>query len=537
MAAPSTAARKREGTPMSLLAAATTLGDVLRGHAVQRPHKVALETLSGGATTFLQLNERVNRLCDAVSRLGVHRGARAAILSRNRPEYIEVYGLSKTGLIVVPLNWRLAPAELAKLIAHSAPEVVFVDDEHRHIIDGLRAQFPSVRHFIAIGLGGEGWRGYEELLASGRANEPQQVASAGDVLCLIYTSGTTGAPKGVAITHAGALGNARTAAGEMLELTEQDHTMAVMPLFHAGGMWYHLFPSLASGCSNLLLSEFDPGTVLQELEARRISNVHLVPTMIGALLAHPSAGQADLSHVRLLFYAASSMPADLLRRAMAAFPSCGFAQGYGSTEGGIITVLDPVAHRRARAPDGEHLLLSCGRPCGGHGLRIVHGDGGELSRPGAVGEIEVRSADIMLGYWRNEEATRAVLRDGWLKTGDLGYFDAEGFLYIVDRKNDMVVTGGENVFPAEVEGVLYKDPDVLEAAVFGVPDPVWVQKVVAAVVLRPGVSITEQVLIQRLRSRLAAYKCPKAIHFVSSLPKSAVGKVLRKDLRKQFGTS
>lgn len=520
---------------MSTISSAATFGDILRGHAAERPHKVALETLQGAATTFGDLNARVNRLNNAVAALGVQKGVRAAILSRNRPEYVEVYGLSKSGLIVVPLNWRLAASELGKLLAHSQPEILFVDEEHRALAESLREQLPFVRHFVAVGKGGAGWMDYEDLLATADAGEPARAAQPQDVLCLIYTSGTTGAPKGVAITHAGALGNARTAVGEMLGLVDQDHTMAVMPLFHAGGMWYHLFPSVAAGCTTLLLSDFEPGTVLRELEAKRITNVHLVPTMIGALLAHPASATADLSHVRLLFYAASSMPADLLRRAMDAFPACGFAQGYGSTEGGIISVLDPAAHRRARDPEGEHLLLSCGRPCSGHLVRIVDADSLPVEQ-GGVGEIELRSPDIMQGYWRNDEANGAVLRAGWLTTGDLGYFDAEGFLYIVDRKNDMVVTGGENVFPAEVESALYRDHDVLEAAVFGIPDPLWVEMVVAAVVLRPGATASEQALIQRLLSQLAAYKCPKAIYFTSSLPKSAVGKVLRKELRNHYGS-
>lgn len=519
---------------MSIVSTAATLGDVLRGHAAERPRKLALETPQGGTVTFGELNERVNRLNNAVADLGVAKGARVAILSRNRPEYVEIYGLSKSGLIVVPLNWRLAPAELLKLLAHSEPEILFVDEQHRELADTLRDQLPFVRHFVAVGENGHGWLGYEDLLASADGSEPAVAVQPDDVLCLIYTSGTTGAPKGVTITHGGAMGNARTAVGEMLRLTEQDRTMAVMPLFHVGGMWYHLFPSIAAGCTTVLLSEFDPGTVLRELEARRITNVHLVPTMVGALLAHPKTATADLSQLRLLFYAASSMPADLLRRAMEAFPSCGFAQAYGSTEAGIVSVLDPAAHRRARKASSEHLLLSCGRPCSWHAVRIVdHHD--QPVATGAVGEIEVRSADIMKGYWRNAEATSGVVRDGWLKTGDLGYFDAEGFLYIVDRKNDMVVTGGENVFPTEVEGVLYRDPDVLEAAVFGIPDPLWVEKVVAAVVLKPGSTASADELIQRLRTQLAGYKCPKAIYFTPSLPKSAVGKVLRKELRRQYG--
>lgn len=519
---------------MNVLTNARTLGDVLRGHARQRPDKVAFETLGGQQITFGAFDQRVNQLNNAAAELGLAKGSRAAILSRNRPEYVEVYGLSKSGVIVVPLNWRLAAGELVKLIAHSAPEILFVDETHRELIDTIRADLPSVRHFVVFGESRTGWVSYEQLLDAASDSDPNVAVDPADVLCLIYTSGTTGAPKGVAITHAGAMGNARTAASEMLWLTEQDHTMAVMPLFHAGGMWYHLFPSIATGCTTLLLSEFEPGTVLRELADRHISNVHLVPTMISALLAHPAASTADLSDVRLLFYAASSMPAELLRRAMKAFPACGFAQAYGSTEAGVVTVLDPEAHRRARDAQGEHLLQSCGRPFSRHEVRVVDHNDAALPQ-GDIGEIEVRSADLMQGYWHNDAATQSAMVDGWLRTGDLGYFDAEGYLYIVDRKNDMVVTGGENVFPTEVEGALFRDPDVQEAAVFGIPDPMWVEKVVAAVVLKPDSNTTADELIHRLRMQLAPYKCPKAIFFTSTLPKSAVGKVLRKELRKQYG--
>jgi acyl-CoA synthetase (AMP-forming)/AMP-acid ligase II len=273
--------------------------------------------------------------------------------------------------------------------------------------------------------------------------------------------------------------------------------------------------------------------VLRALEIHRITNVHLVPTMISALLALPEVQAADLSALRLLFYAASSMPAELLRRAMQSLPGCAFVQSYGSTEGGMVSVLDPQAHRQAREPAGEHLLLSCGKPCAQREVRIVGAAGAVLSSR-EIGEFEVRSPDMMLGYWNNADATAGVLQSGWLKTGDLGYADEEGYLYIVDRKNDMIITGGENVYPTEVEGVLYRDPAVQDAAVFGIPDPVWVEKVVAAVVLKPGASATEQEIIDRTRSRLAGYKCPKAVCFVSSLPKNGAGKVLRAELRRQF---
>jgi acyl-CoA synthetase (AMP-forming)/AMP-acid ligase II len=520
---------------MNPLSDALTFGDVVRGQASVRPEKIAFQTLDGRSVSFGDFNRRVNRLNNAVAQLGLAKGARVAILSRNRPEYVEAYGLSKSGFIVVPLNWRLAASELAKLIQHSAPELLIVDQYHRELVDGIKGILPAGIHCVLLDEARPGWASYEEILAAAPTSEPVSIAQASDVLCLIYTSGTTGAPKGVAVTHAAALGNCRTSAIEMLQLQEHDMTMAVMPLFHAGGMWYHLFPSFATGCTTLVLPEFEPGIVLKELEARRITNVHLVPTMISALLAHPAAASADLSCIRLLFYAASSMPPDLLRRAMQTFPRCGFAQAYGSTEAGVVTVLDPRAHERAQLPEGEHLLASCGRAFSGHEVRLVDDAQREVGQ-GAIGEIEVRSPDLMQGYWLNEEATRAALVGGWLKTGDLGHFDAEGYLYIVDRKNDMVVTGGENVFPTEVEAHLYRDPDILEAAVFGVPDPQWVEKVVAAVVLKPGASVSGDELIKRLRGQLAAYKCPKTIYFTSTLPKSAVGKILRKELRKEYGS-
>lgn len=512
------------------------MGEVLGQQGRAWPAKIAFETVEGASVTFDAFHDRVNRLCNAVAALGLVHGDRIAILSRNRPEYVEAYGASQSGLIVVPLNWRLAAAELQKLIAHSAPKLIVVDVPHHDLVDGLRASLPGVAHFVLLGVAAPGWIAYEDLLAKAAATTPSQLAAPEDILALIYTSGTTGAPKGVAISHSAAMGNSRTAANGMLVLTDRDRTMAVMPLFHVGGMWYHLFPSFSAGCTTLILPEFSPGTVLEEIERRQITNVHLVPTMVGALLAHPGVERASLSSLRVLFYAASSMPPDILRRAMHTFPSCAFAQGYGSTEAGFVTGLDAAAHRRAGTPEGQHLLGSCGQPFPGRAVRLVDDAQCEVEE-GGVGEIEVFSPDVMKGYWLNDEATRTVLGDdGWLKTGDLGRFDAEGFLYIVDRKNDMVVTGGENVYPTEVEAFLYRDADVLEAAVFGIPDAQWVEKVVAAVVLKPGARVGADDLIARLRLQLAAYKCPKAIHFTTTLPKSAVGKILRKELRKQYGS-
>lgn len=522
-----------------------TLGDVVRFHAMHRPNKAAFETPSGRSVSFGQLDRRVDHLCAALGRWGLSKGDRVAILSRNRSEYIEIFGASRAGFIVVPLNWRLTEEELSRLLAHSAPKVLFVDEPYLELIEHLRPRLQGICHFVSLGPSRQDWAEYETLThgpvgtsAEGSPDHlPGNVANAlpDDVLCLVYTSGTTGLPKGVMLTHRGLMDNCRASAVS-LALTDSDHSVAVLPLFHVGGMWYHLFPCFASGCTTLLLPEFEPGALLSELAAKKITNVHVVPTMLNAMLNHPQAQTADLSHLRVIFYAASSMPAELLRRAMHCFRQCGFVQGYGSTEAGMVTALSAADHVRASKPEEERLLSSCGRALPGREVRIVDGAGLVLPQE-QVGEIETRTPGAMAGYWHDTAATARAMDGDWLRTGDLGYTDGEGYVYLVDRKNDMVVTGGENVYPTEVESYFYEDQDVLEAAVFGVPDPQWVERVVAAVVLRPGVQTTEQALIQRMRSRLSAYKCPKNIFFTTELPKSGAGKVLRKELRKRYGAS
>lgn len=513
---------------------ASSMGEVLDANWQQRPDKLALTTPGGRGITFAQLNRRVNRLCRALTAEGIRPGDRVAMLSYNRPEYMEVFGLSRTGLVIVPLNWRLSVPELLRLIRHSGSRVLVFEEEFAGVVEQLRPQLEGVDHYIVIGTARQGWLEYESLAASGPDTPAQYSAKPDDVLCIVYTSGTTGAPKGVKITHRGALENCRTEAEEILSLTEDDVALAVLPLFHVGGMWYHLFPSFATGCTSVLMPHFEAEKLLQTLEDFEVTNVHLVPTMVGALLNHPRMGQYKLQHLRLIFYAASSMPAELLRRAMQSFPQCSFSQGYGSTEAGTVTGLFPEDHIRAQNPKYEYLLSSCGRAFKGRQIRLLDASDREV-RVGEIGELVVRSPAVMAGYWNDEAATMAAMQAGWVRTGDLARCDDEGYYYIIDRKNDMVVTGGENVYPTEVESHLYADPRVLEAAVFGVPDVKWVERVVAAVVLKPGREASPEDLMQSLRSRLAAYKCPKEIHLVSDLPKSGAGKVLRKELRKQYG--
>jgi acyl-CoA synthetase (AMP-forming)/AMP-acid ligase II len=502
--------------------------DAVRAVATAFPDKTALVG-ENHSLTFSAIDRRMNRLANGLAALGIQPGERVAVLSRNRPEAFEAYGASKAGLIVLPLNWRLARDELLHPLSDGEPTVILAGPEFGDLIDALRPQLPSVHFYIRFGASSAGWLSYEDLLAQASAADPKAQPNASDVLCLMYTSGTTGKPKGAMLTHGGLMRNCRAAADWMLGLKPTDVALAAMPLFHVGGMWYHLFPAFVSGCTTILAPEFSPANILMLLERNGVTYSHFVPTMISALVNHPEVNKTDLSKMRIVYYAASTMPVELLRQAMATFPHCEFMQGYGSTEGGMITALTAEDHREAVATnDHAARLSSCGRALHCE-VEIRDADAT------GVGEVAVRSDRTMSGYWRNPAATKAVMDDGWFRTGDLGTIDQDGYLTIADRKHDMIVSGGENIYPREVEDALGQDPSILEAAVFGLPDPHWVEKVMAAVVLRPGHSATPDELRDRVRSRLTGYKCPKQIFICDDLPKSGAGKVLKRQLRKTFG--
>lgn len=508
-------------------------GDIARLNAAAFGDKPAFVS-AGTSVSFAEVNARINRLDNALAGLGLAHGDRVAVLSRNRPELFEVYGVAKGGLVAVPLNWRLTARELLHPLKDSRPHAIVAEPDFTTIIDALRPELASVRHFIVLGEARDGWSAYESVLAEASADEPRFEVNPEAALCLTYSSGTTGVPKGAIITHRGALNNCRAMIEDMLKLTPDDIALAVMPLFHVGGMWYHLFPSYASGGTTIMLSEFDPRAVLAAIEERGVTQVHLVPTMIGALLDEPGVRDRDLERLQTLYYAASSIPLALLNRAMEVFRHCGFIQSFGSTEAGSVTALLPEDHVAAVSdPANAGRLLSCGRAFGGAKVEIRDASGASVAQ-GSIGEIAVRSDRTMAGYWRNPDATAQTLVDGWLYTGDLGYLDSAGYLYIVDRKHDLIVTGGENVYPREVEDILYQDANLAEVAVFAIPDPKWVERVAAAVVLKPGRTTTAEEIRRRAAQGLASYKCPKTVLFVDSLPKNATGKVLKKELRRQY---
>ncbi len=511
-------------------------GDIARLNASVFPDKPAF--VSGqGAITFSQVNARINQLNNALAALGLVAGDRVAILSRNRPEYFEVYGSAKSGLITVPLNWRLASRELLHTIKDSRPTVIVAEPGFTATIDALRTELPGVRDYIVFAdttAATAGWSAYETLLAGSSPDEPHAALHPDDALCLIYSSGTTGEPKGAVLTHRRAINTCRAIVQDMLKLTRDDVGLSVMPWFHAGGMWYHLFPSFASGGTTVVLPEFDPGAVLTAIEAQGVTQVHVVPTMIAVLLDQPDVQAKDLKRLRLIKYAASSIPLPVLKSALQAFKGCGFIQSYGLTEMGAVTALMPEDHVVALNDAAkEHLLLSCGRAMPGVTIAIRDGEGNPIG-PGEIGDITVQGDRVMESYWENPAMTEKTVVNGWLFTGDMGYLDAAGYLYIVDRKHDMIVTGGENVYPREVEDILYENPDLAEVAVFAIPDPKWVERVAAAVVLKPGRSTSAEEVRSRAAQRLAPYKCPKTVLFVDRLPKNATGKILKKELRRQY---
>jgi long-chain acyl-CoA synthetase len=505
-----------------------TIGDVYRGNAARYGDKPAFIMPDGRARTFASLYERATRLGNALLARGLKPGDRVGILSRNRIEYVEAYGVSTAGLIALPLNWRLSPRELQIVLTNAEPAALIVDPSFMPVIDELRGALPFVRLFLGLDNGAEGFESYDDAVASGASQAAGIAVAPEATACLLYTSGTTGIPKGAELTHRGLLLNCAAAIDEMFRFTDADITLAPMPFFHVGGMWYHLFPSFAAGCTTVIMPQFDPQGVLTLMARHRVTNTHLVPTMIHALLEQPNIGSFDLSALQMMFYAASSMPVETLKRATATF-TCDFAQGYGSTEAGMVTCLTPDDHRKARA-GLEDLLLACGRPLSNVAVKLAPPDNAEDA---GIGEILVKSPMTMARYWRNPDATAATIQDEWLRTGDLGRIDGEGYLTILDRKSDMIVTGGENVYPREVEDILLQDADILEVAVFDLPDDRWVQKVVAAVVPR-GSAFDPTALLARARHKLAGYKCPKEIFVTDSLPKNAAGKVLRKVLRENY---
>jgi long-chain acyl-CoA synthetase len=492
------------------------VADVIRRHAARRPEAVAL-VHGERELTYGELDERSNRLAQALLAGGVGAGTRVAYLDRSSPEVVELlFAASKIGAVLVPLNWRLAVPELRAVLDDARARLLIAGPTFRDVAERVPAP-----ELIVVG------EGYERRLAAHEPRDPGGRGAAGDVIVQMYTSGTTGVPKGVLTTHGNLAVTAQTS--RRWAFDERSVSLTPLPMFHIGGIGW-AYCGLWHGATTVLVSEFEPTAVLDVLERRRVTNAVLVPTMLQMLSAVPGAAERDYSALRSIAYGAAPITTPVLKAAMRTF-GCALFGLYGLTEstGGVVA-LEPEDHD----PGGprEHLLRSAGRPYPWVELRIADPATGTPLGTGAVGEVWLRGPNVTPGYFNRPAETAAALTpDGWLRTGDGGYLDEDGYLFLTDRIKDMIVSGGENVYPVEVEEALAQHADVADVAVIGVPDPRWGEGVKAVVVARPGRRPPPDELIAFARERLAGYKLPRSVEFVDELPRTSSGKVLKRELR------
>jgi long-chain acyl-CoA synthetase len=492
--------------------------DVVREHADQRGDHIAIRA-ADRALTYAQLDERSNRLAHALRALGVREGSRVAHLDRTGLEVVELlFATSKLGAVIVPLNWRLAPPELRAIVTDARPRVVLAGETYAEVAADLARE----QEVVILG------DAYERLIAAHDPIDPGGGSGApGDTVLQMYTSGTTGVPKGVLTTHRNLA--AAAASSSLWRFDEDTISMTPLPMFHVGGIgWAYL--GLWNGATTILVRDFDADAVLETLERELVTNAVLVPTMLQRLTAVEGAAERDYSALRSIAYGASPITTPVLKAALRTF-RCQLFGVYGLTEstGGVVQ-LDPADHD----PEGprEGLLRAAGRPLPWVELRVVHTQSGTDRAPREIGEVWLRAPNVMAGYFERPEETAAALTpDGWLRTGDGGYLDEDGYLFLTDRIKDMIVSGGENVYPVEVEEALAHHPDVAEVAVIGVPDERWGETVKALVVPRSRRTPTADELVEFARTRLAGYKLPRSIEFVDDLPRTATGKVLKRELR------
>ncbi|MEM7666957.1 MAG: fatty acid--CoA ligase [Pseudomonadota bacterium] len=507
--------------------------DIVREHARNQGDTAAF-TYGDEVITFAELNEGSNRVANALSALGVRKGERVAFLGKNHPLYFEAFiGAAKIGAVMTPVNWRLAPPEVAYILANCEARVTFIGEGFADILAQIRSDTPDVEQVIGIDAPDHSGTDYR-IWRDGFSPKPI-IADVGldDDALQLYTSGTTGRPKGAVITH-GSILSSRDAAGQgemrqWQEPVEGDVTLLAMPCFHISGTGTGI-TTMVAGTNAIVLPEYDPTRALDLIENFNISKIFLVPAAIQILLNHPRSKEVDFSRLQYITYGASPIPLELMKQAMDVL-GCGFVQMYGMTEtSGTIVALDPEDH----VPEGSPRMRSVGTPLPGVEIKIID-EAGEEVPVGTVGEIATRSSKNMSRYWNNPEATAETIdAEGWLRTGDAGYLDEDGYLYIHDRVKDMIISGGENIYPAEVENALYAHPKVADVAVIGVPSEKWGEAVKACVVVKDGEALSEAEMIAHAREHIAGYKCPKSVDFIDALPRNPSGKILRRELRAPY---
>ncbi|MBA4501320.1 fatty acyl-CoA synthetase [Marinobacterium marinum] len=504
-----------------------TIGDALHRIAVRCAEQVALE-YRGRRWIYQDLDRAVNRVANRLLALGLHKGDRVAAYGKNSDAYLILWlACTRSGLIHVPVNFSLTERELAYVLIQSGASALFMDDSLQANVDAIAHSLDLV---VRGRLHGENADRHEDILAisqgEGEDRAPQVELSDTDVVQILYTSGTTSDPKGAMHTHRSLMAEYASCLLH-LDIKATDRCLAALPLYHSAQMHVFTLPSLLAGAFTCVLDTPTPEGILQHLKEQRLNSFFAPPTVWISLLHHPSFVAAELQHLNKLYYGASIMPEPIVQELSARLPQSGLYNCYGQSEiAPLATVLRPEEHQARPA--------SCGRPLMSVETRVVDPATGEVCRPGEQGELVHRSPQLMVGYWGKPDETAEAFTDGWFHSGDLGYQDEQGYVWIVDRIKDIVNTGGVLVASRDVEDVLYTHPEVDEVAVIGVPDEKWIEAIAAVVVLRPEAELDAEELIRHARMHLAPFKVPKQIHFVTRLPKNTSGKLLKRALRQQF---
>lgn len=499
------------------------VGSWIEKHSDRFEDKVAIISKEK-RITYGQLNDRVNRLANKFREIGVRKGDRVNALLLNTNELLEsMFACAKIGAIFVPMNFRLSVQEVEYIIRDSGGQILIYDERLHETVAGIKTIVSSIHYYVKVGESpAEDDLDYEKLLQSGNNEEPQHQIDFHDVHLIMYTSGTTGKPKGVMITHSNTTWNAVNAIN-FITLFSDDVTLTVAPLFHIGAMSITSTPTLYIGGTVVLVDAFDPVQLLETVEKEKINTLFLVPAMWMAIMSVPNIDDYDLSSLRLNVAGGSPCPITVIEFFQER--NIPFYEGFGLTETApIVSMLDGEDSHRKNGSIGK-AVMHCD-------VRIVD-DSDEDVGVGEVGELLVKGPQVTVGYWNKPEETKEAIKDGWLYTEDLAKFDDEGFLYIVDRKTDMIITGGENVYPIEVEQILFTHPNIREVAIVGYPDDKWVETVKAFIALKDP---TEELSLEEVREfsdgKLARFKLPRHVEIMEALPRNAVGKVLKHELRK-----
>jgi acyl-CoA synthetase (AMP-forming)/AMP-acid ligase II len=509
------------------------IGDLLTRSAHCYPDRLGI-AYGARKETYAQFNARANRVANALSHLGLGLGDNVALLMNNCPEMLEsMFACFKAGFGAVPINFRLHPSEYAYIIDHSHAKAVILTSEFNADVLNVRDRINQANHLITVS-GAEGeLLDYEKLISQASEHRDDGETGPDDVAWLFYTSGTTGQPKGAMLTHRNLMVMTLAYYADYGSLGPEDAVLHAGPLSHGSGLY--ALPNVAQGAANVILEakSFDPELVFRTVQEYQITNMFAAPTMVNLMVASPAMDDFDFSSMKSLIYGGGPMHVEHLREAMHRLGPC-MTQLYGMGETPMTITYLP---RRDHLLEGNELqmgrLASAGFARTGVDVRVVDANEAQVVS-GGIGEVVVRSDVVMRGYWQDPRATAGALRGGWLHSGDLGYMDEQGYLFLMDRSKDMIISGGENIYPREVEEAIIKHPAVREVAVIGVPDPKWGEAIKAVVVLTPGTRISDEELIAFCKDRIASYKKPRSVDFVDDLPKNNYGKVLKRDLKAKY---